>query len=161
MRPGTALTAAIEEIFGPGVIQADGSVNRLALGEVVFDDPVRLRALEGLVHPEVRAWIAARVDTLGSGGEDGVVVVEAIKLLQSPLRDLATEIWVVTCSPEVQRRRLVSDRGYTPEQVEARLRAQPDFAPGTGVRLIQNDGSPAELAGTVEREWNRFLAAET
>ncbi len=155
MSAETALSKSIEQTFGPEVISQSGSVDRRLLSELVFTDTDRLATLESLVHPAVRAWIGSRLEHLRAVGENGVVVVEAIKLLQSPLYGMTDEIWVVLCSSDQQFKRLAEIRGYTTNEIVSRIRAQPQFE-GSNLRTIVNNGSLDDLRQNVEEEWLRF-----
>src|SRR3954447_3655530 len=77
LEAGTPEAADIAERFGPEVLNDDGSVNRRALGVIVFADAQALQDLEAITHPGVRARIYERIDQA-----PGVVVLEAIKLLE-------------------------------------------------------------------------------
>jgi dephospho-CoA kinase len=153
-RAGTEVTRAIAGTFGPDVLSRDGSVDRQALGAIVFTDRERLAQLEDIVHPAVRQAIRERIEQHSDGG---VVIIDAVKLLQSDLLPLVEEVWVVRCSSQVQRSRLVETRSMTPEAVEARLRAQPSFEHPRVTRIIENSGTFADLQSHVATAWNEFI----
>ncbi len=151
----TPVTAAIQDRFGPKVITVDGSVDRGRLGNVVFGDRAALRDLEAIVHPEVRAEIRQRVR--GYAGQEGVVVVDAVKLLQSDLLPLCEAVWVVQCAREVEMARLVDIRGLAADAVRHRLDAQPVFASAAVTSVIDNSGSLTQLESQVHEAWERFM----
>lgn len=155
MVPGTPVTRDIENAFGQGVIAADGSVDRQRVAAIVFSDPVALQRLEAITHPAVREVVRARLDSHCEQG--GVVVVDAVKLLQSELLPLMDVVWVIRCSPEAQMRRLTQNRGMTPEAARQRVAAQPKFAHPRVTTVIENSGSLEELRQEVERMWERLL----
>jgi dephospho-CoA kinase len=86
----------------------------------VFADPAALRDLEAILHPGVRAEIRRRMAVSTAP----IVVVDAIKLLESGLAREMDAVWVVTCPRAEQVRRLVTERGLTAEQAETRISAQ-------------------------------------
>ena len=151
----TPVTAAIQDRFGPKVVTVDGSVDRGRLGNVVFGDPAALRDLEAIVHPEVRAEIRQRVRSYA--GQDGVVVVDAVKLLQSDLLPLCEAVWVVQCTRQVEMARLVDIRGLSPDKARQRLDAQPVFDSPAVTWVIENSGSFAELESQVRAAWEGFM----
>lgn len=106
--------------FGPAVRLADGRIDRAALGRIVFNDPEKLRTLEGLLHPAVRLEIARRV----ASSEAPVVMIEAIKLLEGPLAEACDQVWVTTCTTETQLARLRVCRGLDESEAMARISAQ-------------------------------------
>jgi dephospho-CoA kinase len=160
MKPGTPLTESIGKEFGPDLVSQENGVDRRALGSVVFAKPERMRALESLVHPEVRAAIASRVEELILGQKSGVIVVEAIKLLESPLLEMTDAVWFVTCSRQHQETRLRHERGLTGIDAENRIASQPQFDLSGVCTIIENNGSNAELARRVDVEWSRLAPVD-
>jgi dephospho-CoA kinase len=78
--PGQPLVADLAREFGPGIVDAEGGVDRKALGDLVFNDPMRLRQLERIVHPQVFSALSGRMRDIP---EHGVGVLDAIKLVES------------------------------------------------------------------------------
>ncbi len=156
MRPGTVVTARIAAAFGEAVIAPDGSVDRARLGEIVFGDETKLRQLESIVHPSVRELVRERLRELRD--HPGVVVIDAVRLLQSELADLCDEIWVVRCNPKVEMERLRSLRQLTQEQAFARLHAQPSFDDPRVTRVIDNSRSLADLQAQVREAFSPLSA---
>jgi len=124
--PGRPAHDAVLAHFGPAVAAPDGTLDRKALGRIVFADPARLRELEAIVHPAVRPLILAALDAADRDGAPAVVV-EAIKLVEGGLAALCDEVWLVTCEPAVQRGRL-ADRGTAAAEAEQRILAQTGLA---------------------------------
>jgi dephospho-CoA kinase len=151
MAAGTATTEAVRQTFGADMVRSDGSVDRARLGRLVFADPDALRRLEEIVHPGVRRLVRERLR--GFEGQTGIVVIDAVKLLQSELLELCDAVWVVQCSPDAQLQRLTEIRKMTEEEAQGRLAAQPDFAHPRVTRVIQNSGSLEELRNHVEEGW--------
>ena len=106
-----AVRDAVTARFGDAVRTADGSIDRPALGRLVFGDADALRELEAIVHPAVRPRILAAIDAAQARGVPAIIV-EAIKLVEGGLAASCNEVWLVTCDPPVQRGRL-RDRGFT------------------------------------------------
>lgn len=124
--PGSAALGAVIDAFGSGVLRGDGSLDRAALGRIVFADPAALRRLEAIIHPAVRPRILAEVEAARAAGARAAVI-EAIKLVEGGLATLCDEVWLVTCSPEAQLSRVqarAAARGETLEDAAARIDAQ-------------------------------------
>jgi dephospho-CoA kinase len=156
--PGTDALRRVAERFGPGVIDADGALDRAALAAIVFADPEALGDLEAIVHPEVRRMIAegirGHLDT-----DDVVVLVNPLLIEMGAHRDCDTVV-VVSVSPETQVRRGTA-RGLTEDDVRARIAAQlplEERAAAADV-LLDNEGSLEELATQVDRLWEQLAAA--
>ena len=156
-RPGEAIHAAIVVEFGQQVVATDGQIDRKALGEIVFHDPNQLQRLEALTHPAVNMAIAAQLLDLTA---DDIAVVDAVKLLEGGFGKLCDAVWLVTCDPAEERRRLITDRHLTEAEVNARLAAQPDNAARRAqvAEVIDNSGTLAATQIQVQAAWIRFTA---
>lgn len=152
MAPATAVTAAIADTFGTDVLRDDGAVDRGALAAEVFADQAALQKLEAITHPAVRATIRRRLEALH--GREGIVIVDAVKLLQGDLLPLCDAVWVVRCLPGEQTRRLITIRGMTAEAAGERIAAQPSFAHPRVTRVVENTGSLEHLEKQVEAAWH-------
>lgn len=154
--PRTAGLAAVVERFGPGVLTADGDLDRPALGRLVFADPAARRDLEAIIHPAVRARAAA----LTAAAPDGAIVVQVIPLLVETGQQEAFDLVVVVdVPPEVQLARVRARDGLAEPEARARLAAQAgrDARLAVADVVITNDGSPAHLEEQVERLWRERL----
>jgi dephospho-CoA kinase len=121
VEPGTPGLAAVTDAFGPDVLAADGSLDRPALGAVVFADEVARRRLEKILHPLIRA----RAAEIEAGAPPGALVVHDIPLLvETGQGDAFDAVLVVDVPLETQVDRMVRDRGWTREDAEARVAAQ-------------------------------------
>ena len=106
MAPGAPAYKPVIEMFGRFVVDDDGHINRARLGSIVFAVPEALTQLEAISHPVVNQAIRALV----SRAKQRVVVIEAIKLLETDLANMVDVIWVVDASPDTQLRRLTEKR---------------------------------------------------
>lgn len=156
---GTAELDAVRARFGPGIDLPGRSLDRAALGRIVFADPEALRDLEAIVHPAVRRRILAAVTAAEAQGASAVVI-EAIKLVEGGLGDLCDEVWLVICDPGVRLERL-SGRGTEPADARARIDAQADIearlAPHA-TRIVDTTGSEEATQALVDAA---FQAAMT
>ena len=146
--PGEEDTLArIRERFGDAVFRADGSLDRPALGRIVFADAASLRDLEAIVHPVVRRLIVARV---AEAEEDRApfITIEAIKLIEGGYAAECDEVWLVECSGANQRLRL-RGRGLDAADAERRAAAQgadlADRLSSSATRRIVTDGEIEEV----------------
>jgi dephospho-CoA kinase len=135
--------AAIEARFG--------TREAAALAAIVFQHPAALLDLEAIVHPRVRDRVRAELGDLAAAGAE-VAVVEAIKLLESPVRAACDQVWVVVCRPEDALARL-AERGMTEASARARMANQApeeDFRAAADV-VIDGSASLAETRRQVVR----------
>lgn len=158
-QPGTPVTEAIGREFGPGVIRPDGSLDRAALGAIVFADPTRRKALEGIVHPAVRERIWQEVERCRAEGRPAVVL-DIPLLFESGWDRLVDEVWVVYVDRESQKARLMARDGLSPEEAERRMAAQMDLEVkrDRAHRVIDNRGSEHQTREQVRQAWEGLTA---
>ena len=158
MLPGTPAHQAIIDHFGEAILAEDGTINRAALGAIVFAEPQALADLEALVHPAVKTVIQDQL----SESDAPAAVVEAIKLLEAGLDRYCDAIWVTTAPREVQLQRLMETRGLDRAQALQRIDAQPDPAIKIARAdvVIDNAGVLAATRAQVERAWRAIELAK-
>jgi dephospho-CoA kinase len=143
------LTAVVEE-FGPGLLTADGDLDRAAMGTLVFADESARKRLEAIVHP----LVFERIVDLETGAPDGAVVVHDIPLLAESGRAATFDaVIVVDAPPEVQVDRMLRDRGWTEDEARARIAAQAsaDERRAIATYVVENIGTVEDLRREVER----------
>jgi dephospho-CoA kinase len=133
------------------IVARFGVTDAASLATVVFRDPRALADLEAIVHPAVRDRVRDRLEAQAVAGTR-VSAVEAIKLLESPLRDRCDVVWVVVCRPEDAIQRLAG-RGMSPTEVRRRMANQMPAEQMVEEADLVIDGSagPADTARQVER----------
>ncbi|MBI3325684.1 MAG: dephospho-CoA kinase [Nitrospinae bacterium] len=148
----------IVEAFGAEILNADRTVNRQALGKVVFADPEALRTLNRIVHPKMYDRMGELVAELRARGGMPAIVVEAAILIEANWTPLVDYVWVVVASEPVVTERLAKQRNLSPDQVRARLAAQlsDEERLKQAHVVIPNDGSLAEVRAAVRRAWNQL-----
>ncbi len=108
------------DAFGRWVLDEEGHIDRARLAKVVFADPAALATLETVVHP----LVSQAVDLLIRRAEHSVVVIEAIKLIESDLAAGCDSIWVVTAPFDTQISRLRHKRNMSENAARQRIAAQ-------------------------------------
>ena len=158
-RPGAEGFQRVIEAFGPGVVAADGTIDRARLGAIVFADPGARARLNGIVHPLIGIETQRRVEAARAEAPERPIVIEIPLLVEAAWRGIVDRVWVVSASRDTAIRRLGSSRGLAREEIERRIAAQvPDAERRRHADLvIENDGTPEELRARVEEAW-RTLA---
>ena len=144
----------VVETFGKWILDDRGSVDRTRLGRLVFSDPQALAQLEDIVHP----LVYQAIDILIKRSIQPVIVIEAIKLLESELSAVCDAIWA-TYSPEVvQISRLMEKRRMDYDEARRRIQTQNPQADKLAAALvvIRNTGSFADLWKQVTTEWKKL-----
>jgi dephospho-CoA kinase len=154
VEPGGPAYAGVVERFGPGIMAADGTIDRPKLAEVVFNDPDARRDLNGLTHPAVGVVMAERA--AAHRDTDDVVVLD-IPLLAEGGRDRygLAGVLVVDTPVEVAVRRLVDQRGFSEADARARVAAQVTREARRAIAdvVIDNSGALTDLEAEVDRAW--------
>lgn len=146
---GTPGLDAVVAEFGPGVLTAEGDLDRPAMGALVFADPSARKRLEAIIHPLVHR----RSAELEAAADPGAVVVHDIPLLAEVGRAGQFDaVVVVDVPPDVQVTRMVEDRGWTREDAESRIAAQASRADRLAIatHVIDNTGTLDALRRRVE-----------
>ncbi|WP_262282536.1 dephospho-CoA kinase [Micromonospora sp. MA102] len=154
--PGSEGLAEIVATFSDRVLDADGALDRAALGALVFGDEDARRRLEAITHPRVRARTAALV---AAAPPDAVVVNDVPLLVEVGLAPTYHLVLVVGAAVTTRLERLARDRGMDRAEAERRIAAQADDARRRAAAdvLLGNDGTLADLHAAVDALWRERL----
>jgi len=157
--PGTEGLAAVVAAFGPGVLQADGQLERAALRRTVFADAAARKQLEALLHPRIRQWMLAQAEQAKSP----YVVFDIPLLTESGGRvawPMLHRVLVVDVPVATQRARLLARDGVDADLADRMMGAQATRAQRLALAsdVLVNMGTEAELAQAVGRLDARLLA---
>lgn len=154
---GTAGLAAVVAAFGPRILAGDGTLDRSALGDLVFSDPEARERLNAIVHPLVERRTA---EILAAAPEDAVVVHDVPLLVENGLAPAYDVVVVVIADRDVRIARLRDTRGMSEEQARARMAAQASDEQRRAVAdvVLDNSGTLLELRRQVDVLWRDRLA---
>jgi dephospho-CoA kinase len=152
---GQPIAVKVAEAFGSEVVAADGNIDRKALGTIVFQNTEAMRRLEAIVHPAVGQ---ALLKELASVSPSGIVVIDAVKLLEGGSGALCQSKWMIVCLEEQELARLRARNQLSEEEAWARIRAQPSIAARLPLvdEVIDNSGSLEETRRQVTSAFERF-----
>jgi dephospho-CoA kinase len=150
VEPGTPGLAAVVEEFGPAVLRPDGTLDRDALGALVFSDETRRKALSAILHPLIGDLSAQRWAEAEAAGAR-VLLHDVPLLVEAHLEGMYDEVVVVDVPVEVQVQRLVELRGMAEADARARLAAQADRTTrlASATRVLDNSGTVEQLSAQV------------
>jgi dephospho-CoA kinase len=153
---GQPIAVQVAQEFGSTVMAGDGSVDRKALGAVVFRDAQALRRLECIVHPAVSVLL---LNELASVSETGIAIIDAVKLLEGQSGMLCQSKWLITCPQEQELARLMARNALSEEEARTRLRAQSPVEPKFALvdEIIDNGRTREETRHQVEAAFERFV----
>jgi dephospho-CoA kinase len=154
--PGRPAWEEIVAWLGRDILQADGSIDRRRLGELVFADREARAALEAITHPRIAA--AAR-EALAAAARDGcaVAVLDVPLLYEAGWDRQVDEVWVVYVDAHTQVERLMARDGLTAAQAGVRIAAQGPLAAKADLAdvVIDNGGGPESTRAQVAAAWRR------
>lgn len=120
MEPGMVAYDEIVKTFGYSILTESDVINRKALAEIVFNDKGKLELLNNITHHLVIEEVKNRIKK----SEKKLIVIESALLFDTPLKDLCDSCWVIITSYEEKKKRLMLNRGYTEEKVDAMIASQ-------------------------------------
>ncbi|RBM19679.1 dephospho-CoA kinase [Streptomyces sp. PT12] len=155
VEPGTEGLAAVAAEFGPGILTAEGRLDRERLGRIVFGDAERRAKLNAIVHPLVARRSA---ELTAAAPRDAVVVHDVPLLAENGLAGRYDVVVVVDASAETRLDRLTRLRGMTEEDARARMAAQATREERLAVadHVLHNDGTVDDLAAQIGPLWRRL-----
>lgn len=156
--PGTDGWREVVGAFGSDVLTDSGDLDRPALAAIVFADPERRRELERIIHPRVRAR-AAELEATAS--HNAIVVHDIPLLVETGQAADFDAVVVVDAPPDLQVERMVEQRGLTPDEAWARVRAQTtrDRRAAVATYVIDNTGTLEDLRRRVTEVFERLRAS--
>ncbi|RIW29721.1 dephospho-CoA kinase [Bacillus salacetis] len=123
VEPGEPALGRIIEAFGKGILLSDGSLNRAALGDIIFNDEKRRKELNGIVHPAVRAQMLSEKDMAFNNGKN-TVIMDIPLLYESDLSWMVDRTIVVYVDRETQLTRLMERNSLAKAEALARIESQ-------------------------------------
>ena len=155
-----AVRDRVTEAFGPGIVGADGRIDRAKLADAAFASPDATARLEAIVHPAVLAAVAGALDALALQGEPPRIVVLVVPLLaESPLfLELVDAVLAISATEEARLARAVA-RGMTPEDAERRVARQAGDAERRDIAdyVIENDDDIETFRRAIITFWETEL----
>ena len=150
--PGSAGLAAVVAEFGEDILASDGSLDRSALGRVVFSDDLRRARLEEILLPLIAAEAWARMETVPAGQ---VAVYDVPLLVEGQMQDMFDLVVVVDAELELRLKRL-AERGMNRDEALARIAVQATDEERRGVAdvIVSNSGALEDLSAEVDSLWN-------
>lgn len=155
-------TPALEEIlstFGPGLLLADGSLNRQALGKIVFQNPEARKKLEQITHPRIEEEINRQVADFRATHPKGVLVLEVPLLIEVGWHRKVDVVWLVTVDEEDQLTRLMRRDKLSREEALRRMHSQmPQEQKKNYAQVIINNSAPPKVVQQqVQNHWERLI----
>ena len=150
----------IVENFGREILNADDTINREKLGDIVFRDREKLKKLNSIVHPAVFDEWKKKINDIRK--EDAIIISDIPLLIEVGMQDAVDITILVYISPEEQIKRIMKRNGYSSKESEYRLNSQmsiDDKIPYADF-VINNEGSIKETKKAVDEVWENLIKKE-
>ncbi len=159
VEPGAPALGEIVAEFGPGVLRPDGTLDRLALGAIVFGDPPRRRRLEEITHPAIRERFTRRVAELVDAGFTGVALFDAAVIVESGGYKTLDGLLVVVTDEETELARLMARDQIGREDALRKIRSQMPVAEKARLadHVIDNTGDRSATEAQVRAVYAALL----
>ena len=151
--PGTPGFKKILETFGKKILDPNGTVDRHALGKIVFANPLCLTQLNKISHPMIAEMIKNEYENLVSNSPNRIVFLEAALLIEANWHKVCGQIWVVNLSHDIAIKRLQKRDGLNKTDARSRIDAQltPEKRLAFADIVLKNDCLPADLIFQTQR----------
>ncbi len=158
LTPGRPEFTATVQTFGKSIVMGDGTIDRKALGRIVFSDYDRLAELTAITHPAIIKNIKERIAEFRAAGQAGVLALDAPLLFESGLESDVDKIIVVFTDEDVQVKRLMKRDGLDEARALQRIRSQMplDEKKSHAHYLIDNNGAPEDTLRDVRIVYERL-----
>lgn len=160
VEPGRPAHARIVRAFGPGVLLADGHIDRPTLGKVVFEDAAKRKELNKAVHGAIFWELLAQLAALFASG-CGACVVDAPLLFEAKLHHLCAAVIVIAAKDDVQLKRLMLRDNLDEEAARARVAAQMTTREkcARASHVVDNNGSREAAAASLRAHWSAIAGS--
>ena len=156
--PGTRGLAKIEAAFGKDAVAADGSMDRVYIGDLVFRNPEMKKRLENILFPLIFEALDEELLRLEREGTTPVVFLDMPLLYEVKYDSYVDEVWLVYVPFEVQLSRLMKRNSYTKEEALLRIHSQipVDKKKSLAQQVIDNSGTLEDTKEQVRSLWERL-----
>jgi len=162
VEPGTPTLIEISKQFGDEVIHPDGTLNREALGTLIFHNPSKRKQLNELMHPAIRQEMLAQRDDLKKQGIE-TIIMDIPLLFESKLQHFVEKVLVVSVTEDIQLERLIKRNSLSEEEAKVRISSQLPVSEKEKAAdaVIYNNGSIEESKTQLERILEEWQVAPT
>ncbi len=156
IEPKTEAWEEILKYFGKGILKEDGTINRKALGDIVFSDEEKLALLNNITHPKIIRRIEEMIQAEGNNNK--IIIIDAALLIELGMQNMVDEVWVVHVDEKTQIERLLKREGITKEQALDRIYSQISNEEKIKYadKVIDNNGTFEEAKQQVIQLWGEL-----
>jgi dephospho-CoA kinase len=159
VEPRSPVLEKIREVFGDGVLNEDGTLDRKKLGDIVFKSDTERKRLNDLIHPRVFEKVKKLIDENKDNKTWPAIVIDAPLLIEVGMIEITDEVWVVSLDEETQLKRLMKRDDLTREEAQRRLKTQMPLNEKLKFadRVIDNNGNREDTIRSVQTLWEELI----
>ena len=161
-RPGKPAWQEVVRCFGEEILDADKTINRARLGNIVFGDKKNIDRLNKIVHPPVYRQWRYLTENIAGKQKDAIIISDVPLLFEGKMQHLFDVTILVLVDPEDQLHRLMNRNGLNEDEAKKRLESQMPIRKKISLAdiVIENKSSMAETEESVEQVWQELLRRE-
>ena len=150
---GKPALAQIIKFFGNEVVNEKGELDRKVLGKIVFNDREKLEKLNSITHPVIIKEIEKKIQEYRKVRDFSAIILDAALLIETDMRKLVDEVWLVIVDEKIQINRLIQRDGISKNEALRRIRSQMPTSEKIKYAdvIIENNGDLVELATKVKK----------
>lgn len=122
--PGQNCYDKLVELFGEQILQADRTIDKKKMAELIFSDKTLLEKTNAIIHPEVKRYIISAIEEERKNGKYAYLFVEAALLIEEHYDELLDEMWYIYTDEKIRKQRLMENRHYSEQKVADICRGQ-------------------------------------
>ncbi len=160
--PGQPAYEKLTAVLSPGVLDEDGSINRLRMAKEIFSSTEVRQKVNEIIHPAVKEYILAKIHKGKTENKLDFLFIEAALLIEDGYLSVVDEMWYIYAKEEVRRQRLRETRNYPDERIDMIIKSQlteEEFRQACHV-VIDNSGSLGEAYKQIEEALVKKEAAQ-
>lgn len=152
---GKAAYMDIINYFGKEILLESGDINRKKLANIVFGDTSALKKLNDITHSRIFKIIEDKINFYKKNQVNGVIILDVALLIETDLKHMVDEIWLITIDKDIQKSRLIKRNNLSMDEVNKRISAQMPLEEKIQYAdyLIDNSGDIKDLKVQVEKLW--------
>lgn len=162
VKPGEIAWQEIVQYFGSEILTPERELDRIKLGQIVFNNPEARRKLNQITHPRVKEEISKRLSFMAVQSPDAIAVVDAPLLIEAGLTNMVDEVWLVMVDEKTQVLRLIIRDKCTEEEACRRIASQMPLKEKLerADKVIDNNGTIENTLRQVDNYWNKLVLTE-
>lgn len=157
--PGEKCYEELTAMLGRGILNADGSIDRLKMAGMIFADSDLLKKVNNIVHPAVKEYILQKIQDERKENRLDFIFIEAALLIEAGYDEISDELWYIYSDVGIRRDRLRSSRAYSDEKIESIIQKQlseEEFRRHCSV-IIDNSGDFGAACRQIDEKLEEYL----